>query len=308
MKQAGSIPTPYIDEQTFMLSRDLISYALAGQLNQVPHWEEMVEHNKQLTSTQNAQHPLNTNARFIYARFLHEIAPYLPKDQQMSDLAQAETEYRAAIGTSPKRQQLYYSLARLYDMVGQKDQARQVLQAAVDFDQNVGDSWWYLGITDWFDFNDLDKGMDEVVKAATGHPPYAPQQARDALFIAQAAAAKNRQDVLNWLLPQLPRLGGGSAQMFLDIARAYEKAGMTDERNALLNAVQQADPSIAPQLEGLRNGSATSIDASIAMAPKSTSTPPTSPTTPSITPPGQTISTPPASTTPSMPGSGPRAR
>lgn len=268
MKRAGSIPTPYIDEQTFMLSRDLIGYAMSGQLAQLPHGQEMYEHTKVLTERQNLDHPLNTNARYIYARLMHEVGFSLSDPaQKQAELAQAEREYRAAIETSPKRQQLYYSLARLYDMVGQPEQAYETMKSAVDFNQNIGESWWYLGLIQWTELGKTEEGMDSIIRAVTSKPAYVLRQVRDAVFVAQAAAARDRKDVLETLLPMLPTLGGGTAVLYLDIARAYEQVGLFEERNMLLNALEQADPTVAPQLEALRNGSASSIDESLKRAP-----------------------------------------
>ena len=267
MKQAGAISTPYRDEQTFMLSRDLIGYATNGQFAQVPNAREMYDYTTNISDEYIADHPRNTHAHFIYARLLHEVGAILPREDQPAQLGHAEQEYRAAIETSPQRQQLYYSLARLYSMVGQYQVAYDTLQVARDANPNVGESWWYMGITMWHQLNKPEEGKDLIVQAMTTKTPYALQSVREFLTAAQAAADAGRADVLQKILPNLPNLGGGSVDLYISIARLYERAGLIEERNALVNAVQQADPNTASQFEALRNGSATSIDASIGALP-----------------------------------------
>jgi O-antigen ligase/tetratricopeptide (TPR) repeat protein len=267
MKQAADIPTPYIDEQVFMLSRDLVGYATSGQLPQVPNWREMYDHTKRLTDVYLAEHPLSTNSLLTYARVLNEVGIAMPEGEQIPELTAAENQYRAAINTSPKRQQLFYSLARLYTMVGQYQAAYDAIKQAIDFNPNIGESWWYAGITQWQYMNMPEEGKKNILQAMKAKVPYTLQQARDALFAAQAAAEAGDTEILKKILPLLPRLSGGSVALYTDIARQYEKAGLLEERNTLINAIQQADPTTAPQFEALRNGTATSIYASMEVAP-----------------------------------------
>jgi O-antigen ligase/tetratricopeptide (TPR) repeat protein len=267
MKQAGTIPTPYLDEQTFLLSQQLITIATSGQAANQPRFLEMYQYAKQITERFLADHPENTHTHFIYARLIQEVIPLLPKEQQSEEIALCEREFKRAIDTSPKRQQLFYSLARLYSMTGRKDESRETLQQALDFDKNIGESWWYLGVTDWFDYGRTDQGADEVLNAMKAKSRYTLQTVRDAAIVGQAAVLKHDTETLKSLLPMLPNLAGGSTSLYIDIARMMESAGLIQERNEILNALQQIQPSISPQLEGLRNGTATSINASILMAP-----------------------------------------
>ncbi|HWR00133.1 MAG TPA: O-antigen ligase family protein, partial [Candidatus Methylomirabilis sp.] len=267
MKQAGSIPTPYLDEQTFLLSRDLIGMAGNGQLGQLPYWREMYDHAKKITDAFAAQHPRNTHTHFIYARMVHELLPLIPQEEQPKEIALAEREYKLAIETSPKRQQLYYSLARLYSMLGKKEESLDALKQALDFNKNIGESWWYVGVTAWFDLGKADEGAEALLQAMKAKNAYTLRTVREALMLAQAAEMKNDPEALKKIIPTLPQLGGGSATLYLDIARIMERAGLLQERNLILNALQQIEPSIAPKLEALRNGNATSIDASIEQTP-----------------------------------------
>lgn len=267
MKQAGAIPTPYLDEQTFFLSRNAIAYAGSGQYTQMPYWKEMIDHTKRLTGIYLKDHARNTNAIFTYARFLQEVGRVLPASEQAEAIAETERAYRAAIETSPKRQQLYYSFARFYTMLGRTGEAYDLLKQAVAFNPNVGDSWWYAGITAWFNIGNVNEGMDQVLRGYKAPSPYRLANVQEAVYVAQAGAARGDEDALLTLLPQLPTLNGGTRELFLDIARAYEHVGLIEPRNIILNALEQADPGVTPLFLALRNGSATSINASIAAAP-----------------------------------------
>lgn len=301
MKQAGAIPTPYLDEQTFLLSRDLIAMATDGSLVKQPGWEEMYQHVKRLSETYISQHPRNTHSYFIYARLTHEIAPLLPQDKQSEEIALSERIYQKAIETSPKRQQLYYSMARLYTMVGRFDLAYDALKTSLDHNPNIGEGWWYAGITKWQNLDQPEEGMDMMLKALKAKAPYTLQNAREGFFLAQAAATRGDIELMKGpLLTALPGLSGGSIDLYLAIAKAYELAGLIQERNVILNAIEQADGSTAPMFEALRNGSATSIDASIAATPKAP--PPTAPAATSTAPVSTGPTTQPVVATSSGPG------
>jgi O-antigen ligase/tetratricopeptide (TPR) repeat protein len=267
VKEAGSIPTPYLDEQTFLLSRNLISIASSGQAANDPRFMEMYEHAKMITEQFLKDHPENTHTHFIYARLIQEVLPLIPAEKQPAEIKLCEDEFKKAIETSPKRQQLYYSLARLYAMTNRKQESLDTLKQVLEFDRNIGESWWYVGVTDWFDYGRTDQGADEILQAMKAKSRYTLQTVRDAAIVGQAAVLKHDTEILKSLIPVLPTLGGGSTSLYLDLARMMEAAGLIQERNTILNALQQIDPGIAPQMDALRNGTATSINASMMMAP-----------------------------------------
>jgi O-antigen ligase/tetratricopeptide (TPR) repeat protein len=267
IQAAGKISTPYLDEQTFLLARNIGSLSSSGQFTQYPNWQDWFSYAKEVNERHLASHPRNTHQYFAYARLLQDVAPLLSGEAQMQTIAASEQAYRKAIATSPKRQQLYFALAQLYSMTGRKDETREVLKSALDFNRNIGEAWWYFGITSWLDMGRTEEGMDAVLQAVKAKVAYTPVRARDGLSVAQAAAARGETDLLRQMLPSMLKLQDGSVAIFLEIGRAYEQVGLLEERNTILNALQQADPAIAPQLQALRDGSAETIDASIAAAP-----------------------------------------
>jgi O-antigen ligase len=265
MREAGNIPTPYLDEQTFLISRDLISAADSGSFGQLKTGIQTYDYVKQLLEQHLADHPRDTHQLFIYARMMQSILPVLPQDRVAAEAALAVMRYQKAIESSPKRQQLHFGLARLYGLLGKKQEAMDALLIAANLDPEVGEGWWYVGITQWYDFNKPDEGASTVLRAMKVKAPYGLHNVREATVVSQAAVMKGDRDVMKMLITKLPNLPGGTQDFYLGIATDMEKLGLLEERNRILNALSQLDPTVLPKLEALKNGTATSIQESIAL-------------------------------------------
>ncbi|MCW1892541.1 MAG: O-antigen ligase family protein [Candidatus Uhrbacteria bacterium] len=284
MKQANEISNLYNGETSFLMTRDLISLIEGGQLSKDPNWREKVDFAIQLNEDYLAKHPKDTNSIFVYARFMQVIFPLLPQDQMSAAAAKSEELYVRALKTSPKRQQLHYGLARLYAQVGQIEKARDELKKAVDDNPNVGESWWYYGLITWMDLKQEDEGTKAVLQSVKAKVPYAITSVQALAQVARAAQIQKDTDALKWIMERMqsPEVSGGSVALYLEIARAMEATGMMEERNKILNALLQVDSTLEAQLAALSEGRVQTIDESIALAPKSTSTEPV-PTAPTST-------------------------
>ncbi|MCC7357340.1 O-antigen ligase family protein [Candidatus Uhrbacteria bacterium] len=302
-KKAASLPTPYLDEQTFLQSRNLMSIIEANALSKVPIWKEWYALVKDITDRHLAEHPNNTHPHFIYARFLQAFAKAVPEDAAL-----AEAEYLKAIDSSPTRQQLYFSLARLYLEQGKKQQAFDEFKKAADLDPEVGESLWYAGLTQMFDLGQMDAGAKLVAQSIKVKAPYVPKDMREATALAVALSTVSDVDDFKKLMTTLSTLANGTAPLYLDIARSAEKLGLIQERNDLVNALLKADPSLTARLSPLQNGTATSINDALMMTANVTTTAPV-PTTTSKAPetPPPTNSTPSLATS-SASSAGPRLR
>ena len=278
-KQAAAIPTPYLDEQTFLQSRNLMSLKDSNALDKTD-WKAWYALVTDVTDRHLADHPRNTHPHFIYGRFLQSFGPLVPEAT-----AKAEQEYLAAIKTSPKRQQLYFTLGRFYIEAGKKQEGYEQFQSAVEFDPEIGEAHWFAGISLSYDLGKFEEGSKEIQKAFTVKSPYVLKEVREAVAVADAYATLKDPEGFKKLMVTLQTLPGGSVQWYLAIARAAEDLGLIEERNTLLGAIVQGDPSIAPRLVPLQNGSATSIVQSLNMTePVATTTSPvTTPSTPPIT-------------------------
>lgn len=258
-KEAAATPTPYLDEQTFLQSRNLITLVQNNQLTSVPNWKEWHDLIKQISEEQIAQHPRNTNPLFVYAQFLQTFGAQVP-----ADLTEADQIYKQALATSPERQQLLYAYGRFKLGQGDKQGAYQMFVQALNEDPQVGESWWYAGLTRMFDLGDMPGGAPMVVSSTQVLVPYVPANVNEAAAMAIAMSlTSDKTGLTNLIDNQLPTLTGGTIQFYLDIAQSAEAVGLMDERNKLLGAMVQADPSFALRLGPLESGSATSIQQSL---------------------------------------------
>ena len=266
-KRAASIQTPYLDEQTFLLSRNLISVADEGQLKQWPDWKEVFDLAREITDRHLATHGVNAHPRFIYANLLQSIGR-ATNDVEIQK--QAEEQFKAAIAESPKRQQLFFGYGRLLTEMGRIEEAMQQFKTAASFDETIGEAWWYVGVSYWYDQNKPEEGASYVSKAMKAPRPYAMRNAQDALLVAKAYDMLNDKDGLKALIDVLPSLPASNAMVYVQIAQAMEHQGLTDQRNMILGAVLNLDPTIKGKLQALVDGKAKTIAESMAMAASST--------------------------------------
>ena len=259
-KTAASIPTMYLDEQTFLQSRNLMSVVDNNAFDKVPNWKEWHDMVVDITNRYLAGHPRNTNPLFIYARFLQTFSARVPEDGPL-----AEQMYLAAIKTSPKRQQLQYSLARFYIERGRKQEGYILFKEALDNAPNVGESHWYVGLSLIYDLDRKEEGAKELVASMNALQPYQLKEVREAVALADSYGLLGDKEGFLTLMPKLQTLPNGSVQLFLEIARAAEQLGLIEQRNILLGALVNADPNLGPRLAPLQNGSATTIAQSLNM-------------------------------------------
>lgn len=89
-------------------------------------------------------------------------------------LSRAEDRLEQGIALSPKRQQFYFSLAKIKLLRGNKEEAVTLLRKAVAFDDTVGESHWYLAIA-LSDTDNRQEAFDHIKQALafgyTWHTP-----------------------------------------------------------------------------------------------------------------------------------------
>jgi O-antigen ligase/tetratricopeptide (TPR) repeat protein len=268
-KRAAEIQTPYLDEQTFLHSRNLISIAEAGQLTQWPKWKEMFQIVTDVTERHLVNHGVNTHPRFIYASLLETVGRV---SQDAAIMKKAEAQYKAAIAESPKRQQLYFGYGRLLGELGRKDEALAMYKQAAEFDPEIGEGWWYVGVSLWFDQNKPQEGSQYIIKAIKAKYPFAMRSADDADLVSRAYDMNNDKEGLKSLINILPNLPAAPSATYIQIAKAMEHQGLLEERNMILGAVLKLDPQAQKQLQPLIDGRATTIDQSIKIAAAASST------------------------------------
>ncbi len=228
--------TPYRDELSFLISRDLVTLSTRGQLTAYKRWEDFYRLAKQASEQELSRHPKNTNSQFLYARLVHEMAPVLKTSP-----AEVEERYRIAIATSPKRQQLYYGLARLYFQTSRPDQAIDVYRQVRDFDPENGDGSWTLGVSLMYDVNKKEEGAKEVVRSQTAQHPYRLTDPREILILAEAYALLGEEEKITVLISKLPSLPQGDGSLYASLAHQMDALGKGALRDQVLQYGESVD-------------------------------------------------------------------
>ncbi len=239
-KQASEIPTMYLDEQTFLLSRNLITLAGNGTLQKIPNWQEMYALTKKLSEEEISRHPMNTHPNYIYARLAQEMLPLMP-----SEAAVSEKYYQAAIATSPKRQQLFYGLARLYLQTGNLEPAITVFRTIVNLDTEYGEGYWNLGLTLYYDKHAFQEGAEMMKKSQTVQYRYRFLNPRELVALTEAYAFLNDDDSLSYLVNGIDdpeKFLQANADVYGQMAVILHVKGKDALRDILLQKAMKIDP------------------------------------------------------------------
>jgi O-antigen ligase/tetratricopeptide (TPR) repeat protein len=235
--------TPYLDEQSFLLSRNMIALLGSGGAQRIPNWKEMYELAKKLSLEEINRHPRNTHPRFIFARLAQEVMPLIPSEGPV-----AEQMYQSAIATSPKRQQLHYGLARLYLMTGNLDPALNVFRNVISFDPDFGEAYWNLGITLMYDKRDLETGAENIHKALTVTYPYRLQAARELVVVMDALMIRQDEEGIKAFISKLATdYPIASPDVYAQLVYKLQVVKKDELAKAMLAATTAIDPT-TPQL------------------------------------------------------------
>ena len=246
MKQAHDTWTPYLDEQSFLLARNLIGLLGQGRLQQMPNWEDMYAFAKQLSEEEIARHPRNTHPRFIYARLAHAISSIKPEEAKV-----AEEQYLDAIKTSPERQQLYDGLAQLYLQMGRVDDALALLQKSQGFDLESGHGYWTYGLVLFYNKKDYANGAEQIIKSQTVTYPYALSSSQELIPLFDAYMVHGDKDALSSLIDRLSSFPKASPQVYGQIAMQLQLIDQPDLSAHFLELANQIDPGTQQAFEQL---------------------------------------------------------
>lgn len=266
-KQAAAIWTPYLDEQTFLLSRNIITISSQGNLSKISQPDAYIALTKQLVVEELRRHPRNTNTLFVYARMLQELA-----GSNQAKLAEVEKVYQDTIATSPKRQQLYFALARLYISENRLSDALETYKKVRDFDPELGQGHWMYGLSLYYDKQDRLAGAKELAESQTVTYPYAFTDAREFMAVADAYQLLNDKEGMKKLIARLPDVPLGEAATYAQLAHRYELMSMPTERDQVLSFAEQNGLDARQILSQLQsNGVQFKAPATTVSSPSSTS-------------------------------------
>jgi len=266
--------TPYLDEQSFLYSRNMITLANSGNLQKWPDWRVFYNEVVATSEKRLQSHDHDAHGLFIYSSMLASVGS---RAGDAEILAKAEEQYRKAIALSPKRQQLHFGLAELLRSMGRVDEALDLYLQAASFDEQIGEPWWYAGVTALFSKNEPERAAEYLRKAMTAEYPQRLQSAQDALIIAEAYVILDDKENMKKLILQLPSLPASQPQTYIQIAKAAETLDLIAERNLIINAVAQMDPATKAVMQPLLNGEVQTIDEALAKSSTSTAKAPEAP-------------------------------
>lgn len=239
-QQASETPTMYLDEQTFLLSRNIIALNQNGVFAKLPNWKDLYSLAKKISLEEIGRHPDNTHPNFIFARLSQEMIQLMPEEAAVS-----EKYYLAAIQTSPERQQLHYGLARLYLQTGHTDQAVQIFNNVIAFDPDYGEGYWNLGLTQTYDLHNIQAGAENMRKAMSVPFPYQMTNPRELVALIEAYAYLDDDQAIKRMIEQLDqsdKLVRGNATVFAQIEFVLVAKGKTDLAKQLMDKATSIDP------------------------------------------------------------------
>jgi O-antigen ligase len=257
-KEASEIPTLYKDEQSFLMAQDVIGMIGAGVFTKIPNYQDIYALAKSLSEEEVSRHPQNTHPHYIFARLSQEMVSISSTEAQVS-----YEQYQRAIETSPKRQQLWYGLARLYLQTGQLDKAVDAFKTVRDFDPEDGIGPWNYGLILMYDkasqTNDNAlrlQGAQEIKKAMEDPYPYNLQSGKELLPLYDAyIVLQDAQGLAKWT-EKLKDFPVADADTYAQLALKMNIVQLGDLRDKILQFGEQTAPGTKAAYDKLVNPTA----------------------------------------------------
>ncbi len=223
-KQANAIPTPYLDEQAYLMSKNLTDLAQDPGLKNFAKREELVSLVKKVAQEELARHPRSTNMIFLIARFYQEIAVLYPADAET-----AAQLYQRAVETSPRRQQLFFALADFSYRQNKPEEALAYEKKAMEQDPELGQAHLAYGISLLFRKRDEVNGPKEIFLSQTVAFPYSLTM-QELPAVSEAAFLVKDKGMLKLLIDRYSKRGTTTEYLrfYVDFARRLTAAGYTD--------------------------------------------------------------------------------
>ncbi len=228
-KQASEIWTPYLDEQTFLLSRNLIVYASQDRLKDLSNAREYYDLVTRLTKVELERHPRNTHTHFTNAQLATAFSSQMPQE-----ISVAEREFRLAIETSPKRQQLFYGLANLYLRTNRVPDAIALYRQVRDFDLELGEGHWMYGLATFYDANNRQEGAKELIASQNVRYPYRLKEGRELVPLADAYLTMGDVNGFRGLAATINNQPVAEATFYVQLAYKYDRLQFPEERDTVL--------------------------------------------------------------------------
>lgn len=232
-KAANAIPTPYLDEQAFLMARNLTEAVQDPSFKASPKRDELVALAKRIIQDELVRHPRSTNMLFLVGRFYQELSTIYPADAQA-----AKELYDRALETSPRRQQLFFALADFHYRLNKPEEAMNYERLAMEQDPELGQAHLAYGMSLLFRKKDEVNGPREIILSQTVRFPY-PASIREMPALLEAGFLAGDRAFLQLMIDRYSTLGTTNEhiRLYAEFIRRLDEAGFTDERDALYRAL-----------------------------------------------------------------------
>jgi O-antigen ligase/tetratricopeptide (TPR) repeat protein len=231
--QASERPTMYLDEQTFLLVRNLVPLVSSGSITSYKQSKELIDLTKKLLAEEIARHPKSAYTIYLAARFYQETARLYPED-----IAKTDAFYRQAIALSEKRQQFWYSLADFYQRSGRIQQSLEIQKQLLTFDPAQGQPAWIYGVSLAFQQNQKKEGAEYMRNAMKAQFPYDLTDVRELLQLVDAYQVLQDKEGLKSIpryLQPTSNSDPSTLPVYLEIAHRLEREGLIETKQQVLD-------------------------------------------------------------------------
>ncbi|NQU99504.1 MAG: O-antigen ligase family protein [Parcubacteria group bacterium] len=252
-KTALEMWTPYKEETR----SDLMSIVLADFIHQtVPALkiEEYFKEAELIALSNIEEHPDYAFYYYILARLYGEMGVY-----DSGYFIESEKMFARALELSPKRQQIYYGLGKLYLIQGKWDKAITALNTMVELDPEAQDSHWFLAIAlltigeETGNIDYIKAGNTELTRAYKNG--YSPKTADDVRILSSALLDAEEYDLMIRIYESIIKRETTDesivpyADFCAQVAVIYKERGEKEKaREAALRAAM-LDPGFAEEAE-----------------------------------------------------------
>lgn len=264
-RESWQTPSPYLDDQLYMIARDVGTLAGRGMLNRCDAWKELTEHARLVGTELLRRHPDHSRQRAVLANLLFAVGR---EGRDASYLAEAGTLFQRLIAESPRRQQHRFDYANWLAEQGRAQEGRTHLEGAYKDDETIGDAGWRLGTYVWRFLGQAEAGATLMAKAQVGECGYQLRNSLELQQLSQAYAAIGDREGMRSAARRFDELAREDRPtvVLVAIARFLERFGLIEERNSMLLAGSLRDPALAKWLEPLRMGQAQTMEQADAIA------------------------------------------
>jgi O-antigen ligase len=248
-RQASRHVHPYGDDWLVPVAVQVAKIASNGKLGSFPGWRTLTAHAQQVAGVILADAAANARLGPVYGRMLAAVAE-ASHDAGLS--AAAGVQLKRNMDLNPRRQNTLMDYADWLVTVGRTEEARPLVQRAVELDPNNAGITWRAGFFTWKDLHDQ-KAAARLMVHSTTCPCGSERTPMQVAQLAHAYAELGDLDALRGLVPTVEAFPREETRAGLAVATLLEVHGLTQERTRVLSALMRRNPTLgryAPVVEG----------------------------------------------------------